>query len=80
MMWLKMYLAPHAVTKRKKFKRVFWIILGICVVIPIYFEVFKVRMLPKSDQQQIYLWMDLARDSNVEKSKEVVRGVQGFLN
>ena len=37
-------------------------------------------MLPKSDQQQIYLWMDLARDANVEKSKEVVRGVNGFLS
>ena len=36
-------------------------------------------MLPKSDQQQIYLWMDLTRDTNVERSKEVVRGVNEFL-
>jgi hypothetical protein len=44
--------------KRKIFKITFWVSLVLIVVLPIYFGVFKARMLPKSNQDQVYLWVD----------------------
>ena len=58
---------------------IFWIVLALVVVLPIYFGIFKARMLPKSNQQQIYLRLDLPRDANIETSKKVMKGVEEFL-
>jgi hypothetical protein len=44
--------------KRKIFKITFWVSLILIVILPIYFGVFKARMLPKSNQDQVYLWVD----------------------
>jgi hypothetical protein len=44
--------------KRKIFKITFWVSLVLIVILPIYFGVFKARMLPKSNQDQVYLWVD----------------------
>jgi multidrug efflux pump subunit AcrB len=47
-----------SIKNRKVFKITFWITLLLVIFSPIYFDIFKARMLPKSDQNQIYIWID----------------------
>jgi len=47
--------------RRKIFKITFWISLFLILILPIYFGIFKARMLPKSNQNQIYVWIDAKR-------------------
>jgi multidrug efflux pump subunit AcrB len=44
--------------RRKTLKITFWISLILVTILPIYFGVFKARMLPKSDKDQMYVWID----------------------
>ncbi len=66
-------------TRRKLFKLVFWISLFIVVVWPIYLWIFKARMLPKSNQNQVYLWIDTPRWWNATKTKEVEEEITKFF-
>ena len=58
---MKIFLQPKATKKRKAFKIVFWMTLFAIIIAPIYLGIFKARMLPKSDQNQIYVWIDAPR-------------------
>ncbi len=46
---------------RRRFKLLFWFSLFFVILAPIYLGIFQARMLPKSDKDQIYLWIDAPR-------------------
>lgn len=56
---------------RRIFKTIFRISLFIAIIWPIYIWIFKARMLPKSNQNQIYIWIDAPRWTSIEKTKEI---------
>lgn len=59
------------VTKRRRLLApIFWIALGFVIALPIIFDVFRVRMLPKADKDQIYLWIDLPRNTSIDTTKQ----------
>lgn len=58
-------------TKRKLFKIFFWLALFWIILAPIYLGIFKARMLPKSNQNQIYIWVDAPRDTTASKMLEI---------
>ncbi len=64
--------------KRRLFKIIFWISLFIIVIWPIYLWIFKARMLPKSNQNQVYLWIDAPRWWNSEKTREIEKDITNF--
>ncbi len=65
--------------KRKLFKLSFWISFVLILILPVYFGIFKARMLPKSNKDQVYVWIDLPRDNNVSKSILVANDLQNFF-
>jgi multidrug efflux pump subunit AcrB len=66
-------------SRRRIFKITFWISLFVILIAPIYFGIFKARMLPKSNQNQIYLWIDTKRENTSEKTEEIEKYVSEFL-
>lgn len=78
---LKKYINNNNSTnkKRKKFKITFWISFLLVIILPVYFWVFKARMLPKSNKDQVYVWIDLPRDNNVLKSTKIADELQNFF-
>lgn len=65
--------------RRKIFKTMFWLSLVIAIIWPIYIWIFKARMLPKSNQDQIYVWIDSPRWNSVEKTKEIWKDLNKFF-
>jgi len=65
--------------RRKIFKIVFWLSLILVIVWPIYAWIFKARMLPKSNQDQVYLWVDSARWTTAEKMFEIEKDINNFF-
>lgn len=66
--------------RRKRFKLLFWIALVVIILWPIYSWIFKARMLPKSNQDQIYVWIDAPRWWNAEKMDLVKNDVIKFFS
>jgi len=64
---------------RKRLKFIFWISLFLIIILPISFWIFKARMLPKADKNQVYVWIDSPRDLSVEKTKEIEKSMSEFL-
>ncbi len=64
---------------RKIFKITFWISLVLVIIIPISLWVFKARMLPKSNKDQVYLWIDAPRWTTVEKMLDIEKEIQQFF-
>jgi len=64
---------------RKLFRLSFWISLFLILILPIYFGIFKARMLPKSNQNQIYIWIDAPRWWNIEKTSKVEQDLAKWL-
>jgi len=64
---------------RKIFKATFWISLLLVIILPISFGIFKARMLPKSNKDQVYLWIDAPRGTSVEKMLQIEKSVQDFF-
>ncbi len=64
---------------RKIFKTTFWISLVLVMILPIWLWVFKARMLPKSDKDQVYLWIDAPRWTSVDKMLEIEKSVEEFF-
>jgi len=64
---------------RKIFKITFWISLFLILILPIYFGIFKARMLPKSNQNQIYVWIDAPRDYTAIKTKKIEENLTKYL-
>ncbi len=65
--------------RRKIFKISFWVALFLVIILPIYGGVFKARMLPKSNQDQIYVWIDAPRWWSTEKMWFVENDLNIFL-
>jgi len=61
------------------FKTIFWISLVIVIVWPIWWWIFKARMLPKSNQNQVYLRVDAPRWTNINKMIEVEKSIEEFF-
>lgn len=64
---------------RKIFKITFWISLVLVITIPISLWIFKARMLPKSNKDQVYLWIDAPRGTSVEKMLNIETDIQKFF-
>lgn len=64
---------------RKRLKYIFWISLFIIILSPIFLWIFKARMLPKADKNQVYVWIDAPRDYSIDKTKEVEKDLSDFL-
>ncbi len=73
------FLEKHHKTKRRTFKIFFWIVLFMVVGIPPYMYIFKWRMLPKSDQEQLYLRVDVPRSMSINGTREVAKDVETFF-
>ncbi len=80
--FMKYFLSNNNSSKKriKYFKFSFWIILLLIIVLPIYIWVFKARMLPKSNQNQVYLWVDSPRWWSIEKMQEVQKDIWLFFS
>lgn len=57
----------------------FWITLMIVMIAPIMLDIFKARMLPKADKNQVYLWIDANSNSTIETTESIADSVEGFL-
>jgi len=71
--------SPKAEKVRKFIKIGFWGGLIFLMVFPIGIGVFKARMLPKSDQNQIYLWIDAPRNTPANVGEDIVKDVEFLL-
>lgn len=71
---------PKSFKKRKLFKLIFWISLFTIIIAPIYLGIFKARMLPKSDQNQVYVWIDAPRWYNIDKMLDIENDLISFFN
>lgn len=67
------------IKRRKIFKIWFWLLLFLVILWPIYLWIFKARMLPKSNQDQIYIWIDAPRWWWIDKTKQVEEYMQDLL-
>lgn len=79
--FMKIFIKDSTSSKiiRKWFKFTFWVLLIIIMILPIYLDVFKFRMLPKSNVDQAYIWIDLPRWSSVNKSLSVEKDIEEFF-
>jgi multidrug efflux pump subunit AcrB len=65
--------------KRKRFKFIFWLSLILVIVLPLYLGIFKARMLPKSNKDQIYLWIDGVRSDTADALLPIEKDVEKFF-
>jgi multidrug efflux pump subunit AcrB len=49
------------------------------LVLPIMLDVFKARMLPKADKDQVYLWIDMPRDNTIAQTNLIHDDIQKFF-
>lgn len=64
---------------RKWLKIGFWISLFIIILTPIMLGIFKARMLPKADKNQIYVWVDAPRNATIEMTNSIAYDIETFL-
>ncbi len=57
----------------------FWISLFIIIISPIYLDIFKARMLPKADKDQVYLWIDAPGNTSIETTEMIAHDAETFL-
>jgi len=70
---------PKVERTRRLFKIGFWLALFAIIISPIMLNIFKARMLPKADKNQVYLWIDAPRDTEVAKMLEISEDASNFL-
>ncbi|EKE30233.1 MAG: Acriflavin resistance protein [uncultured bacterium (gcode 4)] len=70
---------PKTRKSRKKLKLIFWISLGLIVILPISLGIFKARMLPKANKDQIYIWIDAPRDYSIQQTKAIEEKLSAFI-
>lgn len=51
----------------------------IILIAPISLDVFKARMLPKADKNQVYLWVDAPRNTTIETMNTIRHDIETFL-
>ena len=61
---------------RRLIKIGFWGGLILVIILPIATNIFKARMLPKSNQDQVYLWIDAPRSMSASDSEAIVKAVE----
>ena len=49
------------------------------MVLPIALGIFKARMLPKADKDQVYVWVDAPRDYSIDKTRKIEEDVSSFF-
>lgn len=78
---LQVFISRETKTERMRswLKRGFWISLIIILIVPIMLDVFKARMLPKADKDQVYLWIDAPRNTSIEKTTEIAHAAESFF-
>ena len=64
--------------KQKWMKISFWGILLLLFILP-QLEVVKMRLLPKSDQNQMYVWIDMPRNTPIETSLDIAKWLDNYL-
>ncbi len=64
---------------RKWLKIGFWISLLVIMIAPIFLGIFKARMLPKADKDQVYLWIDAPNNTTIETTAIIARDAEKFL-
>jgi hypothetical protein len=42
-------------------------------------DIFKARMLPKADKNQVYLWIDASSNANIETTTNMAESVESYL-
>ena len=57
----------------------FWISLLLIIVTPIMSDVFRARMLPKADKNQVYLWVDAERNKTISGTLAIAKDIESFL-
>jgi multidrug efflux pump subunit AcrB len=62
------------------FKLIFWISLFTVIIVPPALQIFKARMLPKSNKEQIYVWIDAPRSWNIYQTENVAGDLKVFLS
>lgn len=67
------------VRRRRFLKPAFWISLLLIITLPIAIDIFRARMLPKADKDQVYLWIDLPRSYGVEEANKAVDRASALL-
>jgi multidrug efflux pump subunit AcrB len=67
------------IKKRRMLKLGFWLALFAILAAPIMLDVFKARMLPKADKNQVYLWIDAERNSTAEQVQKIGEDASNFL-
>ncbi len=78
-MWSIINSSEKSKKYRKLFKVTFWISLVLIIILPIYFGIFKARMLPKSNQNQVYVWIDWIRWDSASKMLNIEKDLKNFL-
>ena len=74
------FLLDEKKTKTRKFiKILFWMILAILLILPPSLGIFKMRMLPKSNKEQVYLWIDAPRSYTVSATKSLADDLNNFM-
>lgn len=78
---LEIFINRDAKTERKRtwLKVGFWVSLFVIILSPILLDVFKARMLPKADKNQVYLWIDAPRNTSIDTSYKIARDTETFL-
>ncbi|MDD2745577.1 MAG: efflux RND transporter permease subunit, partial [Candidatus Gracilibacteria bacterium] len=78
---LSQFIGQDAAKKRRRkwLKPAFWIALILVISIPIVLDVFRARMLPKADKDQVYLWIDLPRSTSVDTTQEATKLAGDFF-
>lgn len=51
----------------------------VILVAPIMLDVFKARMLPKADKNQVYLWIDAPNIASIETTANIAREAEIFF-
>ncbi len=78
--WYMNYFLDEKNPQRLKlFKLWFWITLFVIIVIPPALLIFKMRMLPKSNQNQIFLRVDIPQNKNYNYTKKSSNQIENFL-
>lgn len=67
------------IKKRRMLKLGFWLALFAILTVPIMLDVFKARMLPKADKNQVYIWIDAERNSTAEQVRKIGEDASNFL-
>lgn len=66
--------------KRRTWLKIgFWISLFLIILSPIYLDIFKARMLPKADKDQVYLWIDAPGNRGIETTEQIAHDVETFF-